>query len=87
MVKPSPTWPNSAKWSRLPCKVFRKRKGCPMLTFVKIEVGWIDSAVKIDEVWAAWPKEMDRLLRRPGTLGHEARARIAERLATTLRPA
>jgi hypothetical protein len=59
----------------------------PMLTFVKIEVGWIDSAVKIDEVWAAWPKEMDRLLRRPGTLGHEARARIAERLATTLRPA
>jgi hypothetical protein len=61
--------------------------GQAMLTFVGAQWGLFRSAFDIDGVWVGWPKEMAKVVSRPGALDSETVQRIAELLSYKLKPA
>ncbi|MGH9920474.1 MAG: nuclease-related domain-containing protein, partial [Nitrososphaerales archaeon] len=58
-----------------------------VLAFVNADWGFFPSPIKIDEVLVVWPKQLDKVVSRPGPLGPRQLACIAERLCEALVPA
>jgi hypothetical protein len=59
----------------------------PMLAFVNAEWGFFSSAIDIAGVLIVWPKEMAKIVARPGPLAPDAVAAVARHLASRLQPA
>ena len=59
--------------------------GRAMLTFVGAQWGLFRSAFDVDGIWVGWPKEMAKVVSRPGPLGNEMIQRIAELLSCKLK--
>ena len=59
----------------------------PMLVFVESQWGFLAPAFDLDGVWIGPPRQMSRMVSRPGPLDTETVRMIASRLADALIPA
>jgi len=59
----------------------------PMLTFVHADWGLFPSAINMEGVMVLWPKEVARVVSRPGPLSPKTVRTVAEHLARELKAA